>query len=110
TRLSGRATLQCPLGKVSERARRRRPLRPRGATVFENSTACAPDRLRPCVAASDLMRPGSSTPAAHRVVRHLKQTSSIASGCGHVYGRRPSEMRDSSLKQFFTESLILAQD
>jgi hypothetical protein len=40
----------------------------------------------------------------------MNKTSSIASGGGLVYGRRPREMRDNLCEQFFTESLILAQD
>ena len=83
-----------------------------GAAVFENSTACAPDGLALGPESVD----GASRfdlPAALAVARQpeIKQYPVEASGLLHVYEAPLERCTDnSSREQFFTESLILAQD
>ena len=114
---TGRGALYSAARSGSPRAarqalRERNPLPPQGATVFENSTACAPDgRLRPIVC----VRPGS-------IRRRLRSRGGLrnqevpavprrgARAPLHVYEQPLCGALTALREQFFTESLILAQD
>jgi hypothetical protein len=78
---------------------RRKPLRSRGAAVFENSTACAPIGCglasRPQIDASRFVNADGTEPSAGR---HLKQNLVDRIRLRPRVRPRPREMRDSSLK------------
>ncbi len=69
------------------------------------------DLPRPRAMATIDVRPGSSTPTVlSSAGRHQDQNLVDRIRRRPRVRPRPREMRDNSLKQFFTESLILAQD
>ena len=86
---------------------------PQGATVFENSTACAPDgRLRPIRLCASRFDPPPASVAGRpekskKYLQYPVEAPGLCSMCtSSPLCGAPTALRE----QFFTESLILAQD